>query len=227
MLRRCYSVETDTMSVNRSAAQQEAARANGAKSKGPITAEGKAKASRNAVRHGFTSNRTVMTADEIQLAEGLRAGYVRRYVPEDQLELEVVEGLVMIQIKLRRPDRLELEAMDRAFETIDMNEPDELEAQKKYPSLATLGRYRGRLNHERKLAEQRLDRLLLERASIKEAPAAHQLRFMADLVEDLEAKQPVNENEVSTNEPDSPASNISPEREGAVAPSYILNSDAA
>ncbi|MEO1018170.1 MAG: hypothetical protein AAFY56_10815 [Pseudomonadota bacterium] len=178
------------------AAQQRASRVNGAKSKGPVTEEGRARSSRNAVSHGVLSSSVTLSADEIQLAEGIRYGYVRRYTPQDQLECEIVESLVMCQIKLRRLDRLELEAMERVFMLDDMNEPanpcvDELEKQKKYPSLATLGRYRGRLNHERKLAEQRLMALIHDRPRAGEPMGlgALQHRFMADMIEEAEREQ--------------------------------------
>jgi hypothetical protein len=39
----------------RTPAQIEASRRNGARSKGPVTAEGKARASRNALKHGLTA----------------------------------------------------------------------------------------------------------------------------------------------------------------------------
>ncbi|MEO1016088.1 MAG: hypothetical protein AAFY56_00125 [Pseudomonadota bacterium] len=181
------------MKRNRSAAQRRVARLNGANSKGPVTSEGKEKSSRNAVRHGLSNAIVTLTEEENQLVEGIRHGYVRRYTPQDQLELEIVESLVMCQIKLRRLDRLELEAMERAFFVGDMNEPanpsvDMPEDQKKYPSLATLGRYRGRLNHERKLAEQRLMALIHDRprADGPMGLGAPQHRFMADMIEKAE-----------------------------------------
>ncbi|MEO1017257.1 MAG: hypothetical protein AAFY56_06130, partial [Pseudomonadota bacterium] len=64
------------MTLNRSTARQEASRANGAKSNGPVTAEGKETSSRNAVRHGLLSAAPTLSGEEKQLAEGIRYGYV-------------------------------------------------------------------------------------------------------------------------------------------------------
>ncbi len=168
-----------------SRARQRVSQINGAKSQGPVTAAGKARSSRNAVRHGVLSADVVLSEQETGMADGIRYGYVRRYEPQDRLEAEIVESLVLAMIKLRRLDRLELEAMERAVMTDDTNEPDGAVDQKKYPTLATLGRYRGRLNHERKLAEDRLMRLLRERPRA-EGPmglGAKQHRFLAEMIE--------------------------------------------
>src|SRR5215204_6064370 len=48
----------------RSPAQVEASRRNGARSKGPVTDEGKAKASRNALQHGLTAMHHLVLEDE-------------------------------------------------------------------------------------------------------------------------------------------------------------------
>jgi hypothetical protein len=64
----------------RSAAQIEASRHNGARSRGPRTQDGKARASANARRHGLCT-RTVVLDDPAEQAEfdvllaGLRAAY--------------------------------------------------------------------------------------------------------------------------------------------------------
>ncbi len=174
-----------------SSTQQQASRINGAKSRGPVTEEGKARSSRNAVRHGVLSSAVVMSEEEIGVAEGVRYGYVRRYGPQDQLEVEIVEGLVVSMIKLRRLDRLELEAMERAVVTDGMNEPNDPSIAKRYPTLATLGRYRGRLNHELKLSENRLMTLLQHRPESGNVLdlSAPQLRFLADMAERTEREK--------------------------------------
>ncbi len=116
---------------------------------------------------------------------------MRRHAPEDRLESELVESLVLVMIKLRRLDRLELEAMERAVMSGDMNKPDDAADRQRYPTLATLGRYRGRLNHERKLAEDRLTTILRHRptpGSVLELGAS-QLRFLVEMAEETEAEK--------------------------------------
>ena len=53
------------MSATRSPAQIEASRRNGARSKGPVTAEGKERASRNALKHGLTAMQHLVLEDEV------------------------------------------------------------------------------------------------------------------------------------------------------------------
>ena len=48
----------------RSPAQVEASRRNGARSKGPVTEEGKARASRNTLKHGLTAAHHLVLKDE-------------------------------------------------------------------------------------------------------------------------------------------------------------------
>ncbi len=171
-----------------SQARRRAARINGMKSLGPVSPEGRARSSQNAARHGVMSSTSHLNEKEKALAEGIYTGYARRLRPQDQLELEVVESLVMLQIKLRRLDRLELEAMDQALMAGGMNEPDGAENQKKYPSLATLGRYRAGLNRERKVAEERLAQLILQRPETESGGKSCQPRSIADLDRKAEAE---------------------------------------
>src|SRR4051795_11116675 len=52
------------MPATRSPAQIEASRRNGARSKGPVTPEGKERASRNALKHGLTATYHLVLEDE-------------------------------------------------------------------------------------------------------------------------------------------------------------------
>ena len=92
----------------RSEAQRLASRRNGARSRGPVTAEGKARAARNALRHGLCSADTVLVPGEdpsefAELLADLRAEHRPRDLSEDLL----VQRLAVTVWKLARCDRLE------------------------------------------------------------------------------------------------------------------------
>jgi hypothetical protein len=79
------------------------ARENGRKSNGPITPQGKAKSSRNALRHGYTSHKAVLisTESEEQLRE-FSETYFDRYLPADAAEALLVEEVIACAWRLRR-----------------------------------------------------------------------------------------------------------------------------
>ena len=82
--------------------QINAARRNGAKSKGPKTAEGKARSSRNALRHGMTARTIVLnyekTEDFIKLADA----YYDKFQPADEFERSLVDEMVVSRWRLLR-----------------------------------------------------------------------------------------------------------------------------
>ncbi|MEO1018779.1 MAG: hypothetical protein AAFY56_13970 [Pseudomonadota bacterium] len=187
------------MAISRSAAQIDAARTNGAKSQGPVTAEGKAKSARNSVRHGLMATQLVMTAEEREWAAELRRDLTLRFSPYDALEMEAVDAVVVVMVKLQRLDQIEFEAMSRLIEGAGINEPE----LPKLPTLETLGRYRNRLMKERREAEERLERHLSQRPA-SFGPGPERLRFVADLLDQPDHEnphEPANGNE-STNEPE-------------------------
>ena len=57
------------------------ARANGAKSKGPVTPEGRAKSSLNATRHGLSSKITVMPAESPEEFKALLDAHITAAPP--------------------------------------------------------------------------------------------------------------------------------------------------
>ena len=73
-------------------APRAAARANGARSEGPATEEGKAKSARNAVKHGLTSNVLIHTTESREKMDELQA-YRDEYQPQGQTETDLVDEL--------------------------------------------------------------------------------------------------------------------------------------
>lgn len=80
----------------------ESARRNGAKSRGPTTAEGKARSARNAVRHGLLAKRLCLTVENSEAYKELLQTCVDRFQPADDIELRIVERIAWV---LWRGDR--------------------------------------------------------------------------------------------------------------------------
>jgi hypothetical protein len=85
-----------------------AARANGAKSKGPKTAEGKARSSQNALKHGFTAqNWITLPGDEEGAFEAFRQGIAGVLLPRDLLQEALTDLIAMCLWRLRRVPSME------------------------------------------------------------------------------------------------------------------------
>ena len=80
----------------------QSARANGAKSRGPITPEGRAKSSRNAVTHGLTADSIALSTESGPNFEQIRESYFARFDPQDQVELDLVDQMVAARWRLER-----------------------------------------------------------------------------------------------------------------------------
>src|SRR5215212_5025264 len=103
------------MSENISEKRIQAARANGAKSRGPVTKEGKANSSRNAIRHGLLAS-TVLVGEECR--HNFKAVFdlfVQRFRPADGVELCMIEELAASTWRLRRVWAMESEMLDGAM----------------------------------------------------------------------------------------------------------------
>ncbi len=95
----------------------EANRRNAKKSTGPRSAAGKAKSSRNAVKHGLLANRIVLAdhKDEDPQQFGLLLDGLRDdYQPQSTIETMLVERLAASFWRLRRAYRYEVEAITHA-----------------------------------------------------------------------------------------------------------------
>src|SRR4051794_5519305 len=83
----------------------ESARINGAKSRGPITPEGKKRSSQNSVKHGLLSRRIAPLIDDRgeQLDyEAYVAGFIEQYQPQTQTEVNLIELLARDWVRLGR-----------------------------------------------------------------------------------------------------------------------------
>lgn len=86
-----------------------ASRANGARSRGPRTDEGKARSSMNSLTHGLTA-RTAIVLPLVERAEDWSAhltGFVEALRPVGAVERELVERMAAITWRLRRVERVE------------------------------------------------------------------------------------------------------------------------
>jgi hypothetical protein len=85
-----------------SQAHSDAARANGAKSHGPITPEGKARSSQNGRVHGFTASRIIFNTPEEQSDyDALLEEYTGNLKPKGPVELDLFHQLIHAAWRLR------------------------------------------------------------------------------------------------------------------------------
>src|SRR3954464_6496191 len=96
------------MPSSRSPAQIEAARRNGARSRGPVTEQGKARASRNALKHGLTATHHLVLEDEVPDAlEALIATVAEETGATSEIEFRLARRLAIALWKGERAERIE------------------------------------------------------------------------------------------------------------------------
>src|SRR3954463_13134674 len=128
-----------------------ASRANGARSRGPKTAEGKRRSSANAVRHGLLSRTIVMHNESQENFAALLDQHLRKLAPADAVEYGVVEEMAAATWRLRRLWAVETRLLDQGVAKCPG--ADELSriaetfsAMAAGPELPLLDRYEGRLH---------------------------------------------------------------------------------
>ena len=82
--------------------QRAARRANGQKSRGPITTAGKAKSRYNALKHGIDAKQQIMFGESAEDLAQLAAEYHELYSPANADERFLVDTLVNNEWRLRR-----------------------------------------------------------------------------------------------------------------------------
>jgi len=147
-------------------------RANGAKSGGPATPEGRSRSSTNATRHGLLADCIVLRNESRQSFEDLLAQHIERLAPGDGVEFGMIEEMAAAYWRMRRAWAIEARLFDDSVDKLDS--PDELARITQAfsdlaasPQLALLHRYETRLH----LCYQRgLHNLLLLRTAYQTNP---------------------------------------------------------
>ena len=139
-------------------AQQEASRTNGARSKGPASAEGREKIAAAATRHGLTGRFRLLPGEDRRAFEALLEGWGARLRPEGPAETAAVRKFVAAIWREQRLFAVE----ERLLRALARGEPAE-----DLPSLATVIRYRNRLERDRRLAREELAELQALRAAAR------------------------------------------------------------
>lgn len=82
--------------------KSQSARANGAKSRGPVTPEGLAKSSRNSLSHGLSAQSVVLPAESSEEFQILLNAHIHQFQPANHVEMELVRVMVIARWRLRR-----------------------------------------------------------------------------------------------------------------------------
>jgi hypothetical protein len=99
--------------------QIQAARANGAHSKGPTTEKGKQKSARNSLRHGLLAQTVVLEEESSERFLDLLAGYMEEHQPQTASQLSLVETMAVARWRQLRVWGAQKTAMDRDMKLQD------------------------------------------------------------------------------------------------------------
>ena len=88
------------------------ARRNGAMAAGTKSPEGIKHSSMNALRHGLTAKAVVLTNESQPMYDQLRLEYVNRFLPQDAVEMDLVDDMVSARWRLRRIAIMQTAAFD-------------------------------------------------------------------------------------------------------------------
>jgi hypothetical protein len=150
------------MPTSPSPAQSEALHANGVRSSGPATTAGKARAAMNAVRHGL-SGRTFFLLQDEDPAEFREheALWLAVWAPRDLHERDAALAAIRAKWREIRADRLEASVPGELFGADAIADAAECETarDRAFKALATLLRYRGRIEREHRQAMAALESL--------------------------------------------------------------------
>jgi hypothetical protein len=146
-----------------------ASRANGARSRGPKTPQGKERSAQNARRHGLLARCIVLQSESSDAFQAIMTQYIQRFQPADDVEMALVEEMAAAFWRQRRCWAIETRLFDNAIET-DLS-PDSIgriagafSTLAATPALGLMHRYETRLHNMYQRALRSLLLLREERA---------------------------------------------------------------
>jgi len=151
-------------------------RANAQHSTGPITPEGKARSSMNALKHGLTAKAITLPAEDLAEFARYVQTFMDDYKPRGATEKELIETIADLSWRLKRISKLERQIIPTENSTVD--EALTLEVQRR--ALATYGMnaqrfYRARENAIRQLAQLQEVRRVKEMDAMFHAVALYKM----------------------------------------------------
>jgi hypothetical protein len=140
--------------------KSDTARANGAKSHGPVTPQGRAASSRNSLRHGFAAASVVLPTESQEDFQSLLDSYTDQFHPQGGVEIDLIQTMAAARWRLRRICSIETTLLDKEMTRNakdirrEFNNPDDAgrlawvfrDLANHGQSLALLMRYEGALN---------------------------------------------------------------------------------
>ena len=104
----------------------DASRANGARSRGPVTESGKQISSQNARRHALLARIVVLKNESPDGFAEVLTDHLDRFQPADGVEFGVVEEMVAAWWRMRRAWSIETRLLDACFDVPDPGDGDSL-----------------------------------------------------------------------------------------------------
>jgi hypothetical protein len=137
------------MTLSLAPARAAAARRNGALSRGPKTAAGKARSARNALRHGLCAEKFAVLHDEDEQAfEALEASILEELAPQGALQRFLAGRIARAAWRLERAERIEIELLEERMDRDGDLALALIRDGNGTRSVDTLMRYRGRAQAE-------------------------------------------------------------------------------
>lgn len=96
----------------------ESARTNGAKSRGPVTPEGKDRSAMNGLRHGFAAHKIVLATEDRPQFDAMREAFIEKHHPADDVESSLVDEMVVANWRLHRIWAGEAALFDRQIQAL-------------------------------------------------------------------------------------------------------------